>query len=52
MPPSPTKLVFVYFIGDTDVKGPSSRDEWETEIQTVHSVLGLTASPLSFATCL
>lgn len=40
-----TKLVFAYFIGATDVKGPNSRAEWETAIKTVHTVLGLTIPP-------
>jgi hypothetical protein len=42
----PTKLVFVYFIGDTDMKGaPTSRAEWEAAIKTVQTVLGLIVPP-------
>lgn len=42
----PTKLVFLYFMGDPDMKkGPSKREEWETAIKTVHTVLGLKESP-------
>src|SRR4051812_30593047 len=41
----PTKLVFMYFTGDTDVKGPSTSEAWQTAIETVHRALGLNASP-------
>ena len=41
----PTKLVFVYFIGDSTVSGPSTRAEWETAIQTIHNTLGLGHHP-------
>ena len=41
----PTKLVFLYFIGDPDMKGPSLQDDWEAAIKTVHTALGLTAPP-------
>ena len=41
----PTRLVFLYLIGDTDVGGPATRVEWETAIHTVHTALGLTAPP-------
>jgi len=40
-----TRLVFLYLIGDHDVKGPSTRAEWETAIHTVHHTLGLSVAP-------
>jgi hypothetical protein len=41
----PTKLAFVYFVGDNDVKGPATRAEWETAIDAVHQGLGLARTP-------
>ena len=42
----PTKLVFVYFTGDVDVKEcPKTHDEWKPAIQVVHTALGLTTLP-------
>jgi len=41
---SPTKLVFVYFVGDADVSGPATAAEWRPGIEAVHSALGLTVS--------
>jgi hypothetical protein len=43
----PTKLVFVYFVGDPDVRGPSDKRAWELAIHTVHRALGL-QSQLTF----
>lgn len=34
-------LVFVYFIGDTDVNGPSSKVEWKAALEVMHGALGL-----------
>lgn len=34
-------LIFVYFIGDTDVDGPSSVAEWQAALKVVKGVLGL-----------
>lgn len=34
-------LVFVYFVGDSDMKGPSSKEEWAFAIEGCHSALGL-----------
>jgi hypothetical protein len=45
----PTRLVFVYFIGDGDVRGPDTRAEWDAEIHKVHDALGLSVTP-SFVT--
>jgi hypothetical protein len=41
----PVKLVFVYFTGDADMKGPATRDEWLRGIDTVHAALGLRGQP-------
>ena len=41
----PTQLVFLYLVGDAEVGGPTSRAEWQTEIHTVHSELGLARLP-------
>jgi hypothetical protein len=34
-------LGFVYFMNDTDMRGPASRDEWEKALKGVHKALGL-----------
>jgi len=39
------KVVFLYFVGDSDVHGPATRSEWETAVTVVQSALGLTAEP-------
>ena len=41
----PTRLVFLYLVGDADVDGPTSCAEWQTEIHTVHAELGLATLP-------
>jgi hypothetical protein len=41
----PTRLVFLYLIGAADVDGPSTRDEWESAVHTVHRALGLATVP-------
>lgn len=38
--------MFIYFIRDTDMSGPASRQQWETAIKAVHSVLGLANEPV------
>jgi hypothetical protein len=45
----PTRLVFLYLIGDEDVSGPATRAEWDIAIHTVHHTLGLSGAP-SFVT--
>jgi hypothetical protein len=35
-------LVFVYFMGDKEMRGPSSQDEWESYLTEVHRHLSLT----------
>lgn len=37
----PTELVFVYFVGDIDRKGPMSREKWLTAVQEAHVHLGI-----------
>jgi hypothetical protein len=37
----PTLLVFLYFVGDLEMRGPASRAEWESAIQVVHEALGM-----------
>jgi hypothetical protein len=41
----PTKLVFVYFVGDIDVRGPATRAEWESAVDAAHQALGLARTP-------
>lgn len=37
----PAYLVFVYFVNDAEMKGPSTALEWKGAIQLLHSYLGL-----------
>jgi len=37
----PTHLLFIYFINDFEMKGPTTTDEWEGAIQLLHSYLGI-----------
>jgi hypothetical protein len=37
----PAQLVFLYFVGDADMGGPTSQQEWEAAIKPVHAHLGL-----------
>jgi hypothetical protein len=39
------RLVFLYFVGDRDMRGPETRAEWEAALQVVHGVLGLRRLP-------
>lgn len=41
----PTRLVFLYLLGAADVGAPTSRAEWQTEVQTVHAELRLATLP-------
>ena len=41
------RLVFLYFIGDSDVRGPDSREKWEGAIQVTEAYLGLGRHKLS-----
>ena len=43
----PAHLVFLYFIGDSDVHGPASREEWHGAIQVSEAYLGLARHKLS-----
>ena len=37
----PVRLAFIYFVGDVDMDGPSSRREWEAALTVLHEALGL-----------
>jgi hypothetical protein len=41
----PVRLVFLYLIGDVDMNGPNTMEEWGAAIQTVHHMLGLVHVP-------
>ena len=41
----PAWMVFLYLVGDADAGGPTSRAEWQAEIDTVHAELGLATLP-------
>jgi hypothetical protein len=40
-------LVFVYFLNDTDMKGPANRAEWEAALHLMHLLLGTGRHKLS-----
>jgi hypothetical protein len=40
----PSVLVFLYFVNDRDMKGPTSEDEWKGAVRLIHAALGLPAS--------
>jgi hypothetical protein len=37
-------LMFLYFVGDAEMKGPSLEDEWKPSIRNAHTHLGLPTS--------
>ena len=37
----PSRVVFVYFIGDVEMGGPSSRAEWNAALEVLHEALGI-----------
>jgi hypothetical protein len=37
----PALLIFLYFIGDREMNGPASRQEWEAATAVLHEALGL-----------
>ena len=39
--PVPTRLVFVYFIGDPHLDGPTGKREWVAAINVLHEALGI-----------
>jgi hypothetical protein len=43
----PAYLVFVYFVNDRDMHGPSTREEWQGALQLMKSLLGLSRHKLS-----
>jgi hypothetical protein len=44
----PCRIVFLYLIGDREMKGPDTRAEWEAAIRVLHEALGLPYSPARF----
>jgi hypothetical protein len=43
----PAYLVFVYFINDPDMNGPSTREEWQGAFKLMKTLLGLSRHKLS-----
>ena len=43
----PAFLVFVYFVGDKEMKGPESEEEWRGAIKLLHSYLGIGRTKLT-----
>lgn len=43
----PVHLIFVYFVNDSTVKGPTTRERWMKALERIHKVLGLDTYPLS-----
>ena len=43
----PAYLVFVYFINDPDMHGPSTREEWQGALKLMKTLLGLSRHKLS-----
>lgn len=43
------RMVFLYFVGDAEMRGPDSRSEWEAELPKVYKHLGLNRKPLNVA---
>jgi hypothetical protein len=37
----PTRLVFLYLVGDGEMNGPESRREWEAALTVLHEALGI-----------
>jgi hypothetical protein len=37
----PTRLLFIYFIGDTQMNGPETQREWQSAIEVLHEALGI-----------
>jgi hypothetical protein len=40
-------LVFIYFVGDQDMNGPSTKEEWLGAIELLHSFLGIGRTKLT-----
>lgn len=43
----PAWLVFIYFVGDDEMNGPGTIDEWKGAVLTIETYLGVTRSRLS-----
>ncbi len=39
------QMLFIYFVGDTEVTGPKSKAEWHTALTEMYKALGLTRKP-------
>jgi hypothetical protein len=37
----PTRLVFLHFVGDSEMDGPETKASWEAAIEVVHEALGI-----------
>jgi len=37
----PTRLLFIYFVGDTEMNGPETQREWQSAIEVLHEALGI-----------
>jgi hypothetical protein len=37
----PTRLLFIYFVGDTDMNVPDTKPEWQAAIEVLHEALGI-----------
>jgi hypothetical protein len=44
----PSTLVFLYFLNATEMKGPTTKVEWQGAIRLIHAVLGLPADLARF----
>lgn len=44
----PCCVVFLYLIGDSEMKGPEARAEWEAAIRVLHEALGLPREAATF----
>lgn len=45
----PTHLVFLNFVGDSDMNGPASKAEWESAIDLAHEALGVRGKMPAYA---
>lgn len=43
----PSHLVFVYFVGDQEMNGPQTVDEWKGAVRTIEAFLGVERTKLS-----
>lgn len=43
----PAHLVFIYFVGDKEMNGPMTKDEWEGAVKVIETYLGIGRTKLS-----